>query len=572
MGKLPKLSSPPAKESLKNLFRFCIAITHPAKDRLGLVCLLVLLNSLLILPSPFITRYTVDFIMVQGHLHAIPWIASIVVIMILIERSIAYAWSLTFFAFTSKILAHCRLSLLRTLRSKSWKQLKEKGSAPYLASRIIQDSALILDSFCSVLLDRVVDIGVILFGFGACFWLNPKLTGVLLILVPSYLLLVRRFSSRIKGTAQISIEKSTMERTQLQEALALIPPMKLHNSTVGELRYFGAAKHKIRSGLAHMRVRTLVSCLLGGITRSAPLLLLLLGAIEVQQKRMSIGSVLAMLSFSSYVFEPSKRVLDFLLNTINARVALGRIQELLDLPEEDRLAPPVKETASDVVLKLDDLSFSYTNGIRCIDALSLRAYPGEILAIKGTSGVGKSTLAQVIAGLYEPDSGSIRLNEQILSSAARRQHFTFIEQEPWILEGTVKDNLLVAKPLAEPEELLNALMSVGLTSQEGERSFLNRLVSSSTLSTGQKQRIAIARGLLKKSMLFILDEPTASQDEINRRNILGILETLRKQDRIVIIVSHDEEALSLCDRIFPFPEPPATSHTLKVGLDLVTLH
>ncbi len=241
-------------------------------------------------------------------------------------------------------------------------------------------------------------------------------------------------------------------------------------------------------------------------------------------------------------------------NFLNASVSAHRIRELAQLPKEKHLSSERSEGKLSVVLK--DIDFAYEEDSPVILNADFRADPGEIVALVGPSGQGKTTLIRLILGLVEPDKGEAGIvneaGEFIPGNADLRSCFSYVPQGNTILSGTIAENMRIVKEDATDEEIIDCLkcacawdfvssLSNGINSSVGERG--------RGLSEGQAQRIAIARALLRDAPVLLLDEATSALDVQTERNVLrNIMD--RNKDRTCIVTTHRPSVLSLANRVY----------------------
>jgi ATP-binding cassette, subfamily C, bacterial len=236
--------------------------------------------------------------------------------------------------------------------------------------------------------------------------------------------------------------------------------------------------------------------------------------------------------------------------------------ELTAIPKH-RLGPTVVATPlPEGAIKVQNISFRHAaddggGSARGIEGVSLTLQPGEIVGITGPSGAGKTTLADLLVGLFPPQQGRISVGDTVLESATLaswRDRVSYVSQDPFLFHDTVRQNLIWANPQSSENDIWDALslvgadslirgMELGLDTVVGERGTL--------LSGGERQRIALARAILRKPRLLVLDEATGAIDVQSERRILEGLRRLRPRPTIVI-VAHRLESLALCERVFRF--------------------
>ncbi len=239
---------------------------------------------------------------------------------------------------------------------------------------------------------------------------------------------------------------------------------------------------------------------------------------------------------------------------LNSSISANRIRELAQLPKEKHLTDiQVKGKLS---VLMEDVDFAYTEGETVIHDADFHADPGEIVALIGPSGQGKTTMIRLILGLVEPRKGSVGIKQEngefIPGNADIRSCFAYVPQGNTILSGTIADNMRIVKEDATEEELIDCLkqacawdfvkdMPEGINSSVGERG--------RGLSEGQAQRIAIARALLRDAPVLLLDEATSALDVATERAVLrNIME--RNKDRTCIVTTHRPSVLNMADRVY----------------------
>ncbi len=244
---------------------------------------------------------------------------------------------------------------------------------------------------------------------------------------------------------------------------------------------------------------------------------------------------------------------------LTGSVSAHRIRELIELPRErhltetERLSPLAEQGLE---LRMEGLSFAYAEDKQVIADSEFRAAPGEIVALVGPSGEGKTTMLRLMLGLVRPDQGSVRLyaadGTAVEANADGRRFFSYVPQGNAVLSGTIAENLRMVREDATDEELVEALkiacawdfvsrMPDTFNSKLGERG--------KGLSEGQAQRIAIARAVLRDAPILLLDEATSALDVATERQLLRNI-TRRRPNRTCIVTTHRPTVLNLCQRVY----------------------
>jgi ATP-binding cassette, subfamily B, bacterial len=227
-----------------------------------------------------------------------------------------------------------------------------------------------------------------------------------------------------------------------------------------------------------------------------------------------------------------------------ARVSLRRVHEILDTPAEvEEAEHPVALESARGEVSFEGVTFDYDRGVRVLDGVSLTVMPGESVAVVGPSGAGKSTIADLLVRQLDPHGGRIRLDGHDLRTlrlSDLRRHVVTVDQEPFIFNTSIADNIRYARPDAKDEEVLAAAHAAGLAdlvarlphgvdTGVGERG--------RELSAGERQRVAIARAFLADPAVLILDEATGSLDPATEAHIVASYESLMR-GRATIVITH----------------------------------
>lgn len=238
--------------------------------------------------------------------------------------------------------------------------------------------------------------------------------------------------------------------------------------------------------------------------------------------------------------------------------AIKDIGTLVELAQEHSQGEASASPVSVSELTLQQVSFGYGDRSRVLDAVSFRFEAGHTYAIVGPSGAGKSTLADILLGLSEPDSGQVLANGGALPLQQARARFLLVEQQPKIFSSTVKENLLLGATAGD-DVLYKALATVNLedmvrTLDQGLNTRLSYL--GENFSGGQRQRLGIARALVRQPDVLILDEATSALDPATRVEVVAKLRE-RMKNGIIIFITHDPDIAALADEVLPIGAPLA---------------
>jgi ATP-binding cassette subfamily B protein/subfamily B ATP-binding cassette protein MsbA len=284
-------------------------------------------------------------------------------------------------------------------------------------------------------------------------------------------------------------------------------------------------------------------------------LVLAVGGRTVLKGDLEVGQLVAFMLYAGmFFYEPIGRLHGLNQMIQAARAAAARVFDILDAKEErservETLPPAVKGTVD-----YEAVGFSYGEGKRVLSNISLHADPGQMIALVGPTGAGKSTLVNLLPAFYEPSEGTIRIDEQDtrhISLSSLRDQISVVSQEAFLFNGSLRENIIYGKLNATEEEMIAAAKAAnchdfisrlanGYDSHVGERGI--------KLSVGEKQRVSIARALLKNAPILILDEATASVDTATERLIQEALEHLIAW-RTSFVIAHRLSTIVKADQI-----------------------
>jgi ATP-binding cassette subfamily B protein len=284
-------------------------------------------------------------------------------------------------------------------------------------------------------------------------------------------------------------------------------------------------------------------------------IMLLVGGRMVLRGTLTIGELTAFVLYINAFFQPVQQLVQLYTQYQQAKAAIGKIRSLLETP------PTVRESPGAVVLPpvvgeivFDDVTFGYVPSRPVLSDLSLRIAPGETVACVGPTGAGKSTLAKLVTRFYDPSAGRILIDGHDLRDvtlASLRTQIGVVPQEPFLFAGTLRDNIAFARPEATDEEVWAAVDSVGLrelVERSPERLDTPLHERGQSVSSGERQLLALARAFLAEPRVVVLDEATSSLDLRSELRVEAALDALL-EGRTAILVAHRLSTAMRADRI-----------------------
>ncbi|HUR46752.1 MAG TPA: ABC transporter ATP-binding protein [Candidatus Saccharimonadales bacterium] len=332
----------------------------------------------------------------------------------------------------------------------------------------------------------------------------------------------------------------------LMDNLSGVRQIKAYGAQEHEDKRFAQRADELREGtLQVMRAWAWYSPAMSFATALGSGLVLWVGGRLVLQGTLSLGQLVSFLFFLALFYEPVSRLHGLNQMLQAARAAGERVFDILDAVTETSNTNRQQELKTPVrgEVQYDHVSFGYTKERPVLKQISLRARPGEMIALVGPTGAGKSTLVNLLPAFYEATSGQIRIDSQdtsVLTLDSLRRNISVVSQEPFLFNGTIRENILYGNLHATEAQMMDAARAANChefithlpetyDSRVGERGV--------KLSVGEKQRVSIARALLKNAPILILDEATASVDTATEKLIQEALERLL-QNRTSFVIAH----------------------------------
>ena len=401
----------------------------------------------------------------------------------------------------------------------------------------------------------LLQIGIVL---GLMVHYSPRLTLAALSPVP-FLAAGALAYTLTAGTRYRATRRATSAlNSLLHDNLDGIRQIKTYATEEREHARFNAASDSLRrASLIVMRYWAIYSPTMNFLGNAGMVLILAVGGFQVLHGTMDLGVLVAFLVLARYLYEPVGRLhsLNQLLQA--GRAASERVFSILDAPLEEGWKHPVpigeeKPLGGDV--RYEHVGFEYQQGSTVLHDITLHAKPGQMVALVGPTGAGKTSLIHLLSRFYELTSGEILLDGRPIRDiplSQLRRSVAMVTQESFLFNGSTSDNMLIAKPDATEEEMWRALAAAnaegfvrrlpkGLYTQLGERGV--------KLSVGEKQRLSIARALLKNPPILVLDEATASVDNTTERLIQEALSHLL-EGRTSFVIAHRLSTVRHADQI-----------------------
>ena len=389
------------------------------------------------------------------------------------------------------------------------------------------------------------------------FWKEPGLGWLTLIPVPLLAVGALWYTLTAKPRYSGQRQAASAMNSLLHDNLAGVRQIKAYAREESEHRRFNQASTRLKDAtLVVLKAWAIYTPSMEFVTSCGLAIVTGFGGMAVLQGKMGLGELVASLILVRFLYEPIGRLHSLNQMFQSGRAAGERVFEMMDSPVEEGIDAPADSFDPLGLVEYRDVTFGYEPGREVLRSISLIASPGQTIALVGPTGAGKSTLVSLLLRLYDiPEgSGEILIDQRAIRDLSRktvRQVTGFVSQETFLFNGTVRENLLFGKLDAKDSEIEAALQAAhaydfvsrlpqGLNSPVGERGI--------RLSVGEKQRLSIARALLKDPPILILDEATASVDTQTEREIQAALERLLL-GRTSFVIAHRLSTVRNADQI-----------------------
>ncbi len=527
----------------------------PYWRRLSLVLVLSLLGTALSLYLPYLSKELVDNALVGGDATALIRIVSLFALITLLSFAINVLSGLRYTRVSAEILFDMRLALYRHLQRLS-PRFYARMPLGQIVSRINADIGEIQRVLAEAALGWITNLLLLVGTTVMLIWLDVRLFLASVALVPPAMWALVIYRRRLDGAVTTMRERSATIGSFLIETLQGMKLVVASNAQDREVGSFRMKNDAFIEALMAMRRLTYLSGGLPGLLVSGSSgVVFLYGGWRVIDGAITLGTLVAFAAYQMRLISPIQGLMGLYANLATARVSLRRVHEILDTAVEvveRENAEPLSGVIGE--LTLHDVTFSFDRGGPVLDGVRLTVQAGETVAIVGPSGGGKSTIADLLVRQLDPDEGHILLDGRDITAftlTSLREHVVCVEQEPFVFNASIAENVRYARPEATDAEVVVATRAAGL------EEFVERLPEryatqvgegGRALSAGERQRVAIARAFLVDPAVLVLDEPTAALDAVSEAQVIEGYEAIMR-GRTTIVISHRFKLARKADRV-----------------------
>lgn len=501
-------------------------------------------------------RSGIDFVDALEPMSLLIWAALAVVIFAGLRALAAYSSVVGFALAGNRVMAKIRSRLFNHMQCLPL-AFHTRARSGDLLVRIIGDMGMLQEVTVTAALPLLGNFLILFAMMGVMLWMNWQLALVALAVVPLFWFFTLRLSRRIRDVARKQRRTESAMASTAAEAIGAIKTVQALSLENTFADAFSTQSNKsLKEGVKAKRLAASLERTVDVLVAIATALVLGYGARLVMDNALTPGDLIVFLAYLKNAFKPLRNFAKYTARLAKASAAGERVLDLLDL------APGVQDIPDAIpadklrgAVRFEAVNFAYDHPDRPnLNGLDFEIHPGQHIALVGSSGAGKSTLVALLLRLYDPTHGRILIDGRDIHTyalASLRSQISVVLQDTLLFATSVRDNIAYgtvdtteeavesAARLANAHDFIMALPD-GYDTVVGERGV--------TLSTGQRQRIAVARAAIRDSAILILDEPTASLDKENEREVIAALDVL-SSDRSTFIITHNLHWASHADRI-----------------------
>jgi ATP-binding cassette subfamily B protein len=536
-------------------YKRALAYVAPYWRGLLVVMVLGLFSTAVGLVQPYISRLLIDDALLKRNLHALTMIAAAMVLVTVVGFVLNIASSYCYIRLSAECLFDMRLAVYRHLQQLSPRYFAHRKLGD-IVSRINNDIGEVQRVCSDTLLSVLSNVLFLVGSIAIMSWLNWRLMLASVALLPVGIFALRHYQGRLTlQTADLRQRSSDLGSFLIESLLGMRLIVASATEKYEAERFRGYNSSFIRSLLSMQVTSFLASAMPSTVLTLSTAVVFLYGGKLVIAQQLTIGGLVAFMAYHLKLLSPVQNLLGIYTNLLTGAVSLGRVFEVMDVPVEVKeIASPKPFPAVRQAISFDRVQFQYAQQVPVLRDVSFTIPAGRMCAIVGPSGAGKSTMADLLLRFYDVDSGAITIdgrNIRELRLEELRRQIAIVEQTPHFFRASIRENIAYGRPDATIEKIRGCAAAAaidefiqslpqGYETMLGERGL--------TLSVGERQRIALARALLRDPRILILDEPTSALDPASEAAVTRELtNTLR--GRTSILITHRMALAELADMV-----------------------
>ena len=536
-------------------FAKILKYARPYKKSLIFAFLCLLLTSMINLVLPLIVRNMINAVIVLKDSGVLDTLTRDLVLIILFQAAFAVTHNYIFGFVGHRMTTDFRIEFFSHIQSLSLRFFYNRRVGEIL-SRMSNDISVIQNALVTIPVAILRQTITLIGGLAIIFYLNWKLTGLILLVLPPLMLFARIFGKRLRVFSEKVQDKLAKAAVVLEEGVSSIKIVKSYTREAHEKKRFEKEiETAFEESVRKVRISSFFGPFILGLTFLISALLIWYGGYQVMQGTTTPGELAAFFLYALIIAGPIGTFVRIYTQIQEALGAVRRVYEILDTePLVKSPENPVAISGIEGKIEYEDVTFGYQPESTVLKNVSFEILPGETAALVGPTGAGKSTVIQLLHRFFDPDKGCVKLDGHDIRRLELKnflEQIALVPQETLLFGGSVRENILYGKLDATEEELMTASKSAnahefilqldkGYDTLVGEKGI--------RLSGGERQRIAIARALLKNPKILVLDEATSALDNRSESLIQEAMDRLMA-NRTTIIIAHRLSTVRNADKI-----------------------
>ena len=540
---------------MKNYMRL-LAYIKPYTRRLALAVVCIIMAAGANLYLPWIIKDMTDDVLMSKDMVMLNLIAVGILVVMFTRGVFYYGQSYLVSYVGQRVIIDVRSVLFRKFQRMplSYYDKQQTGT---VMSYITNDVAVMQSAIVDNLIELVTEGSILIGSLAMMIYLDWKLSLLTLMTIPLVGFAMKIFGRKLKRSSTVIQERVAEITSLLQESISAIRVVKSFVRESYEIKRFEEQNWRnFQAAMKNVKLSSLLTPTVEFLAAIAVTFIVWFGGYEVVNEVITAGELVAFLTYAVNLANPVKRLSRVYAAIQKAMAAAERVFDIMDLDEKitdvpgAKPLPPIKGK-----VEFKDITFSYKEGQPALQHISLKAEPGQMIALVGPSGSGKSTIANLIPRFYDVDSGVITIDDhdirQVTADSLREQ-IGLVPQETMLFSTSVMENIRYGRLEATDEEVIEAAKAAnaeefikelpeGYDTKLGERGL--------NLSGGQRQRLAIARAILKNPRVLILDEATSALDTESEKIVQDALDNLMV-GRTSFVIAHRLSTIFNADQIF----------------------
>ena len=540
---------------MKNYMRL-LAYIKPYTRRLALAVVCIIMAAGANLYLPWIIKDMIDDVLMSKDMVMLNLIAAGILVVMFTRGVFYYGQSYLVSYVGQRVIIDVRSVLFRKFQRMplSYYDKQQTGT---VMSYITNDVAVMQSAIVDNLIELVTEGSILIGSLAMMIYLDWKLSLLTLMTIPLVGFAMKIFGRKLKRSSTVIQERVAEITSLLQESISAIRVVKSFVRESYEIKRFEEQNWRnFQAAMKNVKLSSLLTPTVEFLAAIAVTFIVWFGGYEVVNEVITAGELVAFLTYAVNLANPVKRLSRVYAAIQKAMAAAERVFDIMDLDEKitdvpgAKPLPPIKGK-----VEFKDITFSYKEGQPALQHISLKAEPGQMIALVGPSGSGKSTIANLIPRFYDVDSGVITIDDhdirQVTADSLREQ-IGLVPQETMLFSTSVMENIRYGRLEATDEEVIEAAKAAnaeefikelpeGYDTKLGERGL--------NLSGGQRQRLAIARAILKNPRVLIFDEATSALDTESEKIVQDALDNLMV-GRTSFVIAHRLSTIFNADQIF----------------------